>query len=414
MALDLIVAYLIVFAAFNLGRFESSDICLGALFILIYSLIKSKINNSPIKNGLEFKKIPLILSLILTALYWIYSADRLGGGMSNRLFVFCYGVLSLAGVFLLFYFAASKILDWTGSRPERTELEIPLLDEEGYGIRRFGVHRWLIFSGIIFACLLPLFINNFPGTMTVDSFDQLEQVTGVTPYVDHHPWAHTLLISLFYNMGRAISGSSYVGIATYVFAQMIIMSLSMGYVIECMTELGLSRRGQALMILGYLGYPYNLAYAITIWKDVIFAAMVLVFTMTVYRTYRSATYLRKQSVRDGVLFVVSGTFMCLLRHNGLYAFILTMAIMIIIDVRRKIKPQIRYNVLASALVLAVTFAFNGPIQSAFGVEKVDFAHNIPIPLQQVARVVHNHGDISPRDMEMIERINVSSYLVQHY
>ncbi len=50
-------------------------------------------------------------------------------------------------------------------------------------------------------CWLPYFLYQYPGIMTPDSVNQFEQVLGLIPYSNHHPWVHTLLIGLIYHIG---------------------------------------------------------------------------------------------------------------------------------------------------------------------------------------------------------------------
>ena len=447
----LIFSYLITFAIFNIGGFEASDILLGVIFFCLYlilthpamsgmfwglSLNDFELPSGESKGDITFRRIRIVryvLAVIATVSFWIYMGQNLGRGMDNPLFVTIYGVLTLSGVFLFVYYATGICLTALLDLPAASgDIQADVTDagtgsqENSKDRSRFPRKSFLIFSVIIFACLLPLFILNYPGTMTVDSFDQLEQVMGIKPFMDHHPWAHTLVIGLFYNIGYSITGSVYGGIATYTIAQMIIMSLSVGYGAASLKEAGIGRMGQYAVILCYVLYPYHTAYAITMWKDIIFSAMVLVMSVTLFRICRRNPDLHTADIKAGdlTLFIISGIGVCLLRHNGLYAFIAVCVIMILTGVIRE-KQSRRSNPdksreypislwIAGVCVIIAAFIFNGPVEKAFGIEKVDFAHNIPIPLQQVARVVSHNGEISSEDMEMIERINVSSYLRNHY
>lgn len=447
----IIFAYMITFAVFNIGGFEASDILLGVIFICFLMLFTG---GHLFDHSGQVNFVSAVTASLWTLSYMIYAGDRLGGGMDNRLFAGTYSILTLAGVFVLSYMSVGALLDKISSamKGESGADPLPAADtpdgspksdekssEAGSGKApvinsgRFPWRDFLLGSLVVILCLIPLFLLNFPGTMTVDSFDQLEQVLGIYPYVDHHPWAHTLFIKLFFDMGFAVTGNMYGGIALYTIAQMLIIALAVGYAAVSVRESGGGRFGQAAVISGFVLYPYHLAYAITMWKDIVFSAAVLVMTVTVSRIacfdYSGETGTEALNdtegyripVRDMVLFAISGVVMSLFRHNGFYVLIAVSAVMIFryIHVYRMNRSgEARNNLIRISMiavcVIGITLIFNGPVERAFGVDKVDFAHNIPIPLQQIARVVAYNGDISPEDMERIERINISSYLRYHY
>ncbi|MBQ9334566.1 MAG: hypothetical protein IJS12_09560 [Lachnospiraceae bacterium] len=432
--INLISAYLITFAVFNIGGFASTDIMLGLLCVGIYAVlcrvtgITDIVPVNELWGDRVIRRTSFIISAIWTLLYIIYASDRLGGGMENRLFIAVYTVLSVAGIFVFVYvtvqYLIAHILAY--ATRERADTAKPAGEADDTSVEAcsgavrapFSAGRFLIYAGIIFICLLPLFLVNFPGTMTVDSFDQLNQARGLKPYSDLHPWAHTLLIQLFWHIGYAISGSVNGGIAFYMIIQMIIVALSVAYAIESLAEAGLGLKGCIAVLFGYLIYPYNPAFAITMWKDVIFSAGVIVFLITLYRVAES----RKWTVRDTVLFTISGIVVCLIRHNGFYAFIMTMAVFVLymfLCTRRQNGGEKRGGRIIpicgmSLAIIILTCIFNGPVNNAYDVEPVDYSHNLAIPLQQVARVVSHNGTIPASDYEMLERINTTEFLRSHY
>ena len=394
---NLIISYLITFAIFNLGGFAASDIVLGVIFVSLFAILNRIRGIGDSTEKIVYDREHMIsahvISALWTVLYWIYAADRLGGGMENRLFVIVYTVFTIAGIYLLLFFALRFVIYRISSM------------QFAFSPDRFDLKRFFIRAGFIFVCLLPLFLMNYPGTMTIDSYEQLNQARWIYPYYDLHPWAHTMFISVMYRIGYAVTGSVLAGIATFTIVQMFLLSVRVSYSIETLAEAGLPKAGRIALLLGYLLYPYNIAYAITMWKDVLFGAAVLVFTITLYRVAVKYAW----SVRDIIIFVVSGLGTCLFRHNGFYAFIATMIVFLIF-----MRRNIRVSLILTIALIAVTCIFNGPVKRAYNVEKVEFAHSLTIPLQQIARVVAYNGDISAEDMEMIERVNTTEYLRSEY
>ena len=355
----LVIAYLITFAVYNIGGFESSDILMGVVFAVTYILldmgflrgldIKTTVDDAE-KEYPGIRKASGITAGIWTLSYIIYMGDEICRGLENPLFSGVYMVLTGVGLFLALYYALRLIY-------------LCLLKAVG---RHDSIARapapgriMVIYAGIILLCMLPFFILNFPGTLTVDSFDQLAQVRGLADY------------------------------------------------------------SRILMLLGFVLYPYNEAYSITMWKDVLFAAAVLVLTVTIYRI-SCMDRGGRVPLRDIILFLISGTAMCTLRHNGLYAYILTMIIILVYEVRiYKVNRESNYHrciplfLMMLVTVLAVGI-LKGPIQRANNVKEGDFAHNLPIPLQQVARVVYDGCELTQSETISLERINTIEFLREEY
>ena len=470
--IKLIIAYFITFAVFNIGGFESSDIMMGAVFIgtfmllrllpdgrkspdeilrdSIYAHIRERAGSGAI-DVRKLDKASRIVAFIWTLLYVIYLRGRIDRDLSNPLFRAVYVFLTVAGLCIVLYLVIRSVLAWVMSTRPLYVFSVTFPNDKKdvmSTINRFPLKLFLKYAGIIFLCMLPLFLLNAPGTLTVDSFDQLSQARGLAPYSDHHPWVHTLIIRALYNAGYALSGSVYGGIAFYTVTQMIVVSLAVAYSIVSLTEpdiasyvknvasdtqapadpLKAGRTVRILMLLGFVLYPYNLAYSITMWKDVLFSAAVLTLTVTIYRIWVR----RILSVRDMILFAVSGLGMCMLRHNGLYAYILTMFVIFICEgirlkkERKLSKDDIRIGlcedpkkcyitVLAAAvIVLILTALVRGPVQKAANVESGDFAHNLPIPLQQVARVVYDGCELTGEEIHSLEKINSVEFLRTEY
>lgn len=402
-----IIAYVITFAIYNLGVFSTSDIILGIIFSLIFAfLCRFKF------YALELNKKQQIHSHIITAIwtisYVIYAGESIKHGLENRMFAFVYILLSILGIYALFYVFCSTCIYYYGLKAIYYTEHISKEDYNKSSYR-FPIKTWLIYSAILLLCMLPLFFLNFPGTMTVDSFDQLNQARGITAYSDHHPWVHTLLIELFFSIGEGITGNVTAGIGLYVFVQMCIVAISVGYAIACTVEIGMKKIYQYVILLGFVLYPYNLAYAITIWKDILFSASVLVFTVTIYRLFVLEFDL---SARDITLLSISGIFCSLLRHNGFYAYIFTMLILLVVTFKTN---KTRLLKLATIFILTVTLSLivKGPVQKSCNVYEGDFAHNLAIPLQQIARTVVGNG-ASDTDLELLEQINSIEYIKNNY
>lgn len=435
-AIRVIIAYIITFAIYNVGGFETSDIVLGIFFVSAIILLGA-IGQNPqsitesSENNPKVNVVSNVLAAIFTLSYSIYMGSRLTGGLENRLFALFYILMTIAGLYIMFFLFIRRILViFAGPRTSVT-IEIPQVavaqapktmnNEEQSAVTEstpagLNLKLMFIYAGIVFLALLPLFLINFPGTMTVDSFNQLSQARGLTPLHDHHPWVHTLIIKLFYNIGYSLSNNVTVGIAAFILAQMLLVSLGLGFTAETLASLGSGRMGAVIVIAGFILFPYHAAFTITMWKDIFFALGVLIITILLYKELVAGI---RPGVADSLLFVLSSLAVCLFRHNGFYAYILCALIFAFRAIvnRRSSDAYVGKNARTAILTLVsilICLIINGPVKSGLNVQNGDFGHELAIPLQQIARVVQLNGDISDEELEELARVNSIEYIVNNY
>lgn len=435
-AIRVIIAYIITFAIYNVGGFETSDIVLGIFFVSAIILLGA-IGQNPqsitesSENNPKVNVVSNVLAAIFTLSYSIYMGSRLTGGLENKLFALFYILMTIAGLYIMFFLFIRRILViFAGPRTSVT-IEIPQVavaqapktmnNEEQSAVTEstpagLNLKLMFIYAGIVFLALLPLFLINFPGTMTVDSFNQLSQTRGLTPLHDHHPWVHTLIIKLFYNIGYSLSNNVTVGIAAFILAQMLLVSLGLGFTAETLASLGSGRMGAVIVIAGFILFPYHAAFTITMWKDILFALGVLIITILLYKELVAGI---RPGVADSLLFVLSSLAVCLFRHNGFYAYILCALIFAFRAIvnRRSSDAYVGKNARTAILTLVsilICLIINGPVKSGLNVQNGDFGHELAIPLQQIARVVQLNGDISDEELEELARVNSIEYIVNNY
>ena len=435
-AIRVIIAYIITFAIYNVGGFETSDIVLGIFFVSAIILLGA-IGQNPqsitesSENNPKVNVVSNVLAAIFTLSYSIYMGSRLTGGLENKLFALFYILMTIAGLYIMFFLFIRRILViFAGPRTSVT-IEIPQVavaqapktmnNEEQSAVTEstpagLNLKLMFIYAGIVFLALLPLFLINFPGTMTVDSFNQLSQARGLTPLHDHHPWVHTLIIKLFYNIGYSLSNNVTVGIAAFILAQMFLVSLGLGFTAETLASLGSGRMGAVIVIAGFILFPYHAAFTITMWKDILFALGVLIITILLYKELVAGI---RPGVADSPLFVLSSLAVCLFRHNGFYAYILCALIFAFRAIvnRRSSDAYVGKNARTAILTLVsilICLIINGPVKSGLNVQNGDFGHELAIPLQQIARVVQLNGDISDEELEELARVNSIEYIVNNY
>lgn len=388
---NLIKSFFVTYAWMNIGGLESTNILLLCVFFVSFILLKNK-NKIVEQIDHSVNTAAVGLGIVFTVFYALYT--DLTGGLENKLFIAIYAVFSMAGLFVMFYEVLSigitKALGFANK-------------DKGLEERSFS---WKVFLGnaaVVFVCCIPFLVLNYPAIMTTDSLNQFAQVTGVEAYVDHHPWIHTMLLGLLYKLGYAVTGDVYASIAFYTIFQIVVVSLAVGYAVECFYEMGLGKKSRIALMCCFVLIPYNLIYSVTIWKDIIFSMAVLVLTVTLMRI------VKKVAVRDYVLLVISATGMCVLRHNGFYAYIAT-AVVLLLFKRKEIKKYI----IPVMIAMIIGIICRGPLMSVCGVEPGENVFNFNIPLQQVGRVVADEKNITDKQIAWLENINSIGYIKAGY
>ncbi len=293
-----------------------------------------------------------------------------------------------AGLFVFFYFCFLRLYEYSRTFSLGRTTAPP-------------VESWVVFLCsflIILVCWLPYYLTYFPGLLSNDSVWQMDQVLGIRPYSNHHPFTHTMMIKLVYTIGFAIFGTIRGGVAFYTFSQMAAMALIFSYLIYTVYRQG-SKTGWCIALLAYFALmPFHAMYSITMWKDVLFGGFVLLFAISLWKLltrYRSG-----EPVWSALaMFAVTGVFVSLLRTNGFLVFLLCIPVAVVI-LRKFWLPVLAAGVASVVVVLMVL----GPVMSAFDVIPVDTVEALSIPLQHISRVIADEKPLTAEETALIEQL----------
>lgn len=386
-------SYLIAFALMNACGRRTTDVFTVIFFITSYALLKKF-------PAIQLKKDSVIAAIcagIFTLCYVLGNKEALSGGLTNKIFLLFYFSCTIAGLFFLYYRCVVWVLI--------NSTKVKLFEEK----KKFPFKMLLCFAGVLFLCMIPLWLTNYPAVMTPDSLSQYRQATGINGYSDHHPWLHTMIFKLFYEIGFMISGNKYFAISCYTLVQMLLVAFSVGYVWSTLYELGLKRKYCIAGVVLFAVYPYNLIYAVTIWKDILFSMAVLALVITLFRMHLRLAEENDIFLRDKILYIVCGFLMCMLRHNGFYAFLAACPFLLWF-MRKKWKQTLLFTV----LILAGSFIIKGPVMDAAEVEPGKLAYKLCVPLQQVGRVIADGCELTEEEIVTVEKINIISYVEENY
>ncbi len=282
-----------------------------------------------------------------------------------------------------------------------------------------GWNTAAVFFGSMFFTLLawvPAYLAYYPGICAYDFPVQLDQIVN-DMYIDHHPIAHTLLLRGAIISGRNIFGSANTGIAVFTALQMIFLAGAMAYGIAVLKRAHAPVRYLILLQLCCMFFPFHWYMSISMTKDIIFSAFVLLFlTAMTAELWEGRNRLR--AARYDVLLAISGVGIILFRNNGRYAFLVLLLCLGIALWRGK-----KRRLLWGRLLLWCGAAFCAGnifltlLFHAVDGQPGDKRECLSVPIQQLARVMVYHGgvDVLPEDdgkMEEKDRALIGDFLLE--
>ena len=427
----------------------------GNIFTLIFFLFcflffryaNERAEKSGFYGSRTFTWTCAVISVFFTIFYLSVDYPRYIETLTNPLFQTGIIIATAGGYLFLFYYLLKFLFSYaantksvnhilfTESVAQRSLSDEHIADNSSGrsgNIRRklysfYYIHTGLCAFLLCMFCWFPYFLYQYPGIMTPDSVNQFEQVLGLIPYNNHHPWVHTLLIGLIYNLGYKLTKSMLVALSFYTFFQMCLLAGSVCYFINTLKRFCLKPGICFAITLFYALIPYHAVFSVTIWKDIPFAAAVMLFGCALFRLLfekpeetdinisSSGKQLsgKKSRMSHGFstlcIFIITGIMLCLFRSNGWYAFLLCFPFLLF-SFRKKAKTM--FPALFGILLTAVIIKY--PVMNTFHVTPPDFAESLSIPIQQITAVICNDRVLTQEELELIENVVDLTYIKKLY
>lgn len=321
------------------------------------------------------------------------------------------------------------------ARGKEQGLSCAFFGKEQEARRRPVWQAWLFYSLLIFLCWLPVFLAYYPSVFAYDAEGQLYQVLAAD-YSTHHPLLHTLFLGAFFRLGIA-RGSVSAGMAVHSVVQMALMACAFGWAVSFLYQRRVSGRVRAALLLFFAVFPANSVLALSTTKDVLFAALVLVYTLWLYRVVCSQSpgsgrnTAHGQSEMVGVKEMAACVFwavlMLLFRNNAVYAFVVSAPVVYLgLGGRTRGEEPGGRNTARSGLtrkrylyMTLLTLVLYGIC--AFSLKAITHAQNgspremLSVPLQQMARTrVKAEEKIEPSMRQELEKYIPSEWVFAAY
>lgn len=387
-------------AIMRIGNLHSMNI-IAFLFFLLCIICFSAIEKEFALQVSANNKIPKIISGILSGIFTCFylsdTAKSLVSDLNNKLFQIAIILATALGLYILLY----KTIRYLMCKINGFELK------DNPNVSKVIPKLPFVSFVLIVLCRIPWLLYSYPGIMTPDSINQFRQVVGISPFSNHHPWVHTMTISLFYHIGRLFTSDINNAFLFFTLFQICFMAFAASYLIWVITKYTKSLPLLSGIIAFYVLLPYHNVMAICIWKDVMFSGTLLLFCTSLFYLLKEG--IKKQNLFSLILYFISGFLMCLYRSNGWYAFIVTLPFLLF-AFRKTWKIMFPLHIVLLALILFV----KGPVMNHYNVEQPDFIESISIPLQQVGRVIATGQELTQEQETLIKKIIKTEYVPELY
>ncbi|MBO6242849.1 MAG: hypothetical protein J6O61_18785 [Butyrivibrio sp.] len=348
-----------------------------------------------------------MVSTVSSAIISFFLKTKVTAGFDSALFRLGSMTILFGGLVCLFYIIL-KVIFSAESKDEKTKAISDNKYLEAIKTKYCNVFNTplKVFLLCFFSCMffwLPYFLYEFPGIMTADSLVQYEQIAGLRPYSNHHPIVHTLLIKLFFNIGFLVTGNVVKAISFYTVFQMIFFSISLSVLVMEIRILSGKKNLflEMIAIIFFALVPFNAVFAVTIWKDIPFAALTILFVCMIIELVNGRG--------SWIGFIVLGVLFSLFRSNAWIAFILWSAVCVY-----AFRKNIKMVLVSVFTVLIIVSIIKGPVFDLFGVERPDFVESLSVPIAQIARVLVNDRTLTAKEQELVDMVIDTTYIHELY
>ena len=258
---------------------------------------------------------------------------------------------------------------------------------------------FLISFIFIILCWMPYFLHYYPGNLSPDSFEELEYiVNNFNNLSDHHPVLHILFIALPFKVGMALFKNITSGVAMATIFQMISMALIFASSICFLHNRKVRDWMLLLLLVFYALLPMNAYYSVIMWKDVIFAGVMLLLIMQCIKIYEY--YKNNQlTLKKVIPFIIISLLCVFFRNNAIYMYIVMLFFSFFI-----LKKSRKVMLVSYLIVFFVYVLVKYPLFNSLNITKSNSTEYVSIPLQQVSRMVVKDANLTDNEKEIISNL----------
>ena len=266
----------------------------------------------------------------------------------------------------------------------------------GKGAVSDKTRRIIVLSGFVFIFLAWLIqlIGIYPGFFNYDADEQWTMYAN-SVVTAHHPVLHTYLVGKCLHLSYLVFKTPLQGCFIYLVFQMLVSAFAYAASIRFMLKRGLHVLFSVAAVLWFSFAPTVVICVMSVTKDSLFTPFLILFVLETVTllTLKDGEKFRWYSV---VIWCVSAFLTAVLRNNAMYIMIPFMIVFMIVFRKKK-------QVFFLAGVLAALFVYFVPVTKAITVEGVNEREYLSVPVQQLMRVYHLHGEkLSSDELALID------------
>ena len=268
---------------------------------------------------------------------------------------------------------------------------------------------WFSFFAIMI-CWLPHLIIAYPGYICYDAWYQLCMYYEKIGFTTHQPPAHTVFLGLFTKLGLKmghVNAGVYISIILQTLTAALIMAYSLTLMKKWRSPKWLRIKSFAAMVL----VPFYTDYIVLEIKDTFYSVFFLLFVLElICMLEKTDDYFK--DFKHILLLAVSVIGTMLARNNGKYVLYPTIIVLLIYflsaagkyDKKNFIKPLIR-PLLCLLIPVVTANLISSAIIKTYNVEQFGIREAMSLPFQQTARYVSKYGDeVTDEEAEAIRAL----------
>ena len=260
-----------------------------------------------------------------------------------------------------------------------------------YNIKSYEIKHpkrlWWVFFAVIMVANIICWMTF--GTALISQDNMLIYYWGIKLSCQH-PIFYMAFVLLSQNIGIWL-GSMLYGVWFYNIVQMLIISSLLAVFLVWVFKQQIPAVLKYLIAAYYILIPLFSLYAMNMEKDPLFSIAVMVMTISLYNI------IKQNAKKDWIIFWISVFFVEILRNNGFYMTIGTIAFLLFCY-----RDMYRNTLIALSIVI-LAHVGAGMAMKAVGTEQL-FQEKIGVPIQQIAATVKNDGLLTEEQKNFINKI----------
>jgi len=259
--------------------------------------------------------------------------------------------------------------------------------------RKIQIPFFVYFCVILF-CWVPVLLAYWPGMLNYDFIGEYMQHVE-SSYSSIHPLLHSAVMNGVIALGEKL-GSATLGLLMISLLQMVLFAASLAYSCRFANQRHAPLPFLAAMTALYALHPIFSVMSMSMTKDTLFAAAILVQVLETFALIESPDAYFKNK-RRCVFFVFLTINSALMRNNGVFALAFMFPALVIALRGFRKKALILCTASAAAAVLTL-----GMLNIAFTPESLPSFQLYSLPAQQLVRAYHS-GKMTQEDMDELEK-----------